>query len=120
MNLSLIPALGGAAAGIGIALMIAGLIRTPQRAPGAADRPTGPITKFVRNFRALDDQAKALRATTAVIAVAAGAGAWLLTQVPVIGLGITAVVLLLPQLLMPNAAIRRHTERQQALADWTR
>lgn len=119
MNPALIPAVLGTLAGLGIAVMIAGLVRSPVR-EADGERPVGPLTRMFRAAGPVDEESRALRSALWAAAAVAGAGAWLFTKVPVIGLGIAGLVVMLPKLLLPNSAERRLAERQLALAEWTR
>ena len=99
------------------AAVVAGLVALVWFLRGSEPKPEQYRPGPSRGERLAQDLAR--RRIQIVIAVAAGAGAWLYTGVPLMGLLLPALVFLVPWLL---ASTRSHTGRIQqleALAEWT-
>lgn len=99
------------------AAVVAGLIALVWFLRGSEPKPEQYRPGPSRGERLAQDLAR--RRIQVAVAVASGAGAWLYTGVPLMGLLLPALVFLVPWLLASTRAHTGRIEQLEALAEWT-
>jgi Flp pilus assembly protein TadB len=117
-NLELIAVVSGAASVAGVVLGIAAVIGT-SRPPGPGRVAGGPLARLLNGS---SERPADRRRHHALLlgALAAGAGAFLVTGLPVIGLLVATAVPGVPWLFTVGRAEQRTIARIEAVGEWTR
>jgi Flp pilus assembly protein TadB len=117
-NIELIAVVSGAASVAGLVLGIAAVIGT-SRPPGPGRVAGGPLTRLLRGSSERPADRRRHQALL-IGAVAAGAVAFLITGLPVVGILIGVAVPGVPWLFTVGRAEQRTIARIEAVGEWTR